>query len=134
MSKRMILAVDDEPLISRLVKVNLERAGYAVETALNGLEALERLRSERPHPDLILLDMVMPYMDGFEFLRQIKADPNLEHIPVVWMTVRSRDADIIQGQASGAAHYLTKPINPTDLLAVVREVFGEESPSSESKS
>src|SRR5215472_11566085 len=114
MSRRTILAVDDEPLISRLVKVNLERAGYTVETALNGLEALEMLRSERPRPDLILLDMVMPYMDGFEFLRQIKADPDLEPIPVVWMTVRSRDADIIQGQASGAAHYLTKPINPTD--------------------
>ena len=125
MSKRLVLAVDDEPLISRLVKVNLERAGYAVETALNGMEALEILRSEKPRPDLILLDMVMPYMDGFEFMRQIKADPELQQIPVVWMTVRSRDADIIQGQASGASHYLTKPINPADLLAVVREVLGE---------
>lgn len=125
MPKRSVLTVDDEPLISRLVQVNLERAGYAVSSAPNGIEALEALRSSPERPDMILCDVTMPYMDGFELLRHLKADPELKDIPVVMLTARSRDADILQGQIEGAVQYLTKPLNPVDLLAVVRQVIGD---------
>ena len=125
MSKRVILIVDDEPLIIRLIQVNLERAGYSVQTASNGQEALQRLHApDAVLPDLILMDGIMPYMDGFEALTQIKADPRLHAIPVVMTSARSRNADILEGQERGAIHYLSKPINPVDLLAVVQEQVG----------
>ncbi len=125
MPKRIILAVDDEPMVTRLVQVNLERAGYEVQTAMDGVAGIEALEAAEQHPDLILLDVTMPYMDGFEMLNRIKADPRFKDIPVIMLTARSRDADIIQGQAEGAARYLVKPVHPEDLLTSVREVIGE---------
>lgn len=129
MAAKLILAVDDEPLVSRLVQVNLERAGYTVETALNGVEALVRLRSGKPLPDLILSDVTMPYMDGHQFVRELKADPLLAPIPVILQSVRSRNVDIIQGQAEGAVDYITKPIDPTELLRVVNAAINQGSAS-----
>ena len=127
-SKRVILVVDDEPLIVRLIQVNLERAGYGVLMASNGLEAMEILRSTASLPDLILLDGIMPYMDGFEALTQIKSDAHLKNIPVVMTSARSRDADILEGENRGAVRYLAKPINPGDLLTVVRDHVGNSTP------
>jgi two-component system alkaline phosphatase synthesis response regulator PhoP len=124
-AKRVILVIDDEPLILRLVKVNLERAGYAVETAADGIEALRELQAGSSRPDLILLDAILPYKDGFEVLSDLKADLSLDSIPVIMMTARSRDADIIEGHARGAARYLLKPVEPNELLAAVREQLGE---------
>ncbi len=118
------MTVDDEPLIVRLVQVNLERAGYTVLTASDGLEAMQMLRSGERLPDLILLDGIMPYMDGFEMLAQIKADDYLKVIPVVMLSARSRDADILEAEQRGAIRYLPKPINPTDLINVVQEQVG----------
>jgi DNA-binding response OmpR family regulator len=125
MPKRIILAVDDEPMMTRLIQVNLERAGYEVRTAPDGVAALKALQSKEVCPDLILLDVTMPYMDGFELLRQIKDDPELEAIPVIMMTARSRDEDIIFGQSEGAVRYLPKPVHPDDLLGHVQEVLGD---------
>lgn len=124
MPKRTILAVDDEPLVARLVTVNLERAGYVVHTAVHGMEALDKLRSSAPLPDLLLLDVTMPYMDGFALLDAMRADPRLKEIRVVMMTARSRDADILHGHEQGVLHYLTKPLNPVELLQVVTDVIG----------
>jgi two-component system phosphate regulon response regulator PhoB len=126
--KRVILIVDDEPLIVRLIQVNLEHAGYGVRMASNGREALEMLYAANELPDLILMDGIMPYMDGFEALTQIKADPRLQAIPVVMASARSRDADILEGEERGAIRYLSKPINPTELLTVVREQVGAPTP------
>ena len=134
MPKRVILIVDDEPLIVRLIQVNLERAGYGVLMASDGQEAMQILQKATTLPDLILLDGIMPYMDGFEALTQIKADPRLQAIPVVMASARSRDADVLEGGNRGASHYLSKPINPTELLNVVHEQIGapnsEQPPSS----
>jgi CheY-like chemotaxis protein len=125
MAKRLVLAVDDEPLVTRLIQVNLERAGYAVQTQANSLEALDALKSGQVKPDLILLDVTMPYMDGFEMLNQIKADANLKDIPIMMVTARALDADIVHAQGAGVSQYLTKPINPTELVSMVKHVIGE---------
>ncbi len=83
---KYVLAVDDEPNIRRLVEVNLQRAGYRVATAEDGEHALERLREERP--DLMVVDVMMPRMDGFELLRRLKQDPDTAEIPVIMLTAR----------------------------------------------
>ena len=127
-SKPVILIVDDEPLIVRLIQVNLERARYGVQTASNGREAIQQLQEAAVLPDLILLDGIMPYMDGFEALSQMKADPRLQGIPVVMTSARSRDSDILEGESRGAIRYLAKPINPTELLTVVEELVGVSTP------
>lgn len=127
-AKQVILIVDDEPLIVRLIQVNLERAGYGVLMAFDGQEAMQMLHKASPLPDLILMDGIMPYMDGFEALTQIKADPRLQGIPVVMTSARSRDADVLESEDRGAIRYLSKPINPADLLAAVQEQIGASTP------
>jgi CheY-like chemotaxis protein len=123
--KRVILIVDDEPLIVRLIQVNLERVGYGVLMASDGQQAMQMLHDPAvPLPDLIMLDGIMPYMDGFEALKQIKADPRLQAIPVVMASARSRDADVLESENRGAIRYLSKPINPSELLSVVQEYIG----------
>ena len=123
MSQQIIYVVDDEPLISRLAQVNLERAGYKVLTALDGMEALQSLQSGQVQPDLILLDVMMPFMDGFELMDKLKVDFQLQSIPIVVMTARSRDEDILMGKELGALQYLTKPINPTELISTVNGIL-----------
>ena len=118
---KKILAVDDEKAIVRLVQVNLEREGYQVVTAYDGREALENVASERP--DLVVLDVMMPYMDGFEVLQQLKKDPETRDIPVIMLTAKAQDADVFRGWQSGVDCYLTKPFNPMELKAFVKRVF-----------
>jgi two-component system, OmpR family, alkaline phosphatase synthesis response regulator PhoP len=120
MAKR-ILAVDDEKNIRRLVEVNLVRAGYQVETACDGREALERVAAQRP--DMVVLDVMMPYLDGFEVLRHLKADPGTAEIPVIMLTAKAQDADIMRGWTGGCDTYLTKPFNPAELLTFVKRIF-----------
>jgi two-component system alkaline phosphatase synthesis response regulator PhoP/two-component system response regulator VicR len=118
---KKILAVDDERAIVRLVQVNLERQGYEVVTAYDGKEALEKVASERP--DLIVLDVMMPYMDGFEVLQQLKKNPETREIPVIMLTAKAQDADVFRGWQSGVDCYLTKPFNPLELTAFVKRIF-----------
>jgi two-component system, OmpR family, alkaline phosphatase synthesis response regulator PhoP len=126
---RHILAVDDEVFIRRLIEVNLQRAGYRVTTANDGQEALERIREERP--DALVLDVMMPRMDGFELLQRLKADPTTAGIPVLMLTARAQDADIFKGWQEGVHCYLTKPFNPLELLTFVRRILdAEEGPPS----
>ena len=126
MAKQMIYVVDDEPLITRLAQINLERAGYTVQMAHDGVQALAALQQKQVQPDLILLDVMMPYMDGFELLTKIQADEELKEIPVIFMTARSRDDDMIAGQHLGAVQYLTKPINPSELLGFVEAALNKK--------
>ena len=118
---KKILAVDDERHIVRLVEVNLQRAGYEVVTAFDGREALEKVKAETP--DLIVLDVMMPYMDGFEVLKTLKADPSTAEIPVIMLTAKAQDADVFRGWQSGVDCYLTKPFNPMELLTFVKRIF-----------
>src|SRR6185503_16074215 len=118
---KKILAVDDERHIVRLVEVNLQRAGYQVVTAYDGREALEKVKAE--HPDLIVLDVMMPYMDGFEVVKNLKQDPHTAEIPVIMLTAKAQDADVFRGWQSGVDCYLTKPFNPMELLTFVKRIF-----------
>jgi two-component system KDP operon response regulator KdpE len=116
--KRLILVVDDEPPILRLVRAKLKVDGYEVLTASRGEEALGILEDEVP--DLVVLDVMMPDMDGFETLRRIR-----EHsqVPVVMLTARGSDADKLKGLQSGADDYVTKPFNPDELEARIGAVL-----------
>src|SRR5437667_8157093 len=109
MSKK-ILVVDDERNMVRLLQVNLEREGFEVVTAFDGVEGLERARTEKP--DLVLLDITMPRMDGFEVLSALRKQADTSNTPVVILTARSKDADVFHGYESGADAYLTKPLHP----------------------
>lgn len=118
---RKILTVDDEKHIVRLIQVNLERQGYEVVTANDGREALEKVDSERP--DLVILDVMMPYMDGFEVLQNMKRNPSTRDIPVIMLTAKAQDADVFKGWQSGVDCYLTKPFNPMELISFVQRIF-----------
>jgi len=121
MAQKKILAVDDEKHIVRLVQVNLERAGYQVVTAYDGVEALKKVEEEQP--DLIVLDVMMPQMDGFETLKHLKANPETREIPVIMLTAKAQDADVFRGWQSGVDCYLTKPFSPLELLTRVKRIF-----------
>ena len=120
MPKR-ILVVDDEPHIVRLVQVNLQREGYEVLTAYDGVDALEKVANEKP--DMVVLDVMMPRMNGFEVLKKLKADDETRDIPVIMLTAKAQDADVFRGWQSGVDSYLTKPFNPMELLTFVRRIF-----------
>ncbi len=118
---KKILAVDDERHIVRLVQVNLERAGYQVVTAFDGREALEKVESE--NPDLVVLDVMMPYMDGFEVLQTLRKNQSTRDLPVIMLTAKAQDADVFRGWQSGVDCYLTKPFNPMELISFVKRIF-----------
>lgn len=118
---KKILAVDDEKHIVRLVQVNLQRHGYEVHTAYDGREALEKVREVKP--DLIVLDVMMPHLDGFGVLRRLKADPETRDIPVIMLTAKAQDADVFRGWQSGVDSYLTKPFNPLELITFVERIL-----------
>ena len=121
MVPKKILAVDDEKHIVRLVQVNLERAGYEVVTANDGKEALQQVQDE--NPDLVVLDVMMPYMDGFEVLQNLRRNPSTRDIPVIMLTAKAQDADVFRGWQSGVDCYLTKPFNPLELVSFVNRIF-----------
>lgn len=118
MRRHLILVVDDEPPIVRLVQAKLRIDGYEVLTASSGSEALETLKTQTP--DLIVLDVMMPGMDGFETLRRIRQH---NQVPVVMLTARGSDADKLKGLQSGADDYVTKPFNPDELEARIAAVL-----------
>ena len=119
MPKR-VLVVDDEPDILSLIEYNLTKEGFDVVTARNGAEALKRTADL---PDLVLLDVMMPELDGFETCRRLKADPRTANIPVIFLTARSAEVDEIVGLEIGADDFLHKPISPRKLVARVRALF-----------
>lgn len=115
-----ILVCDDERHIVRLIQVNLERQGYQVITAYDGKEGLQKIESEKP--DLVVLDVMMPYMDGFEVLKAIRRDPQFEALPVIMLTAKAQDKDVFEGYHYGADMYLTKPFNPMELVSFVKRI------------
>lgn len=119
--KRKILVVDDQKHIVRLVQITLEKAGYEVVMAYDGVEALEQV--EKEIPDLIVLDVMMPRMDGFEVLQKLQANTKYQTIPVIMLTAKAQDADIWRGWASGVSSYLVKPFNPRELLTFVQRIL-----------
>ncbi len=116
-----ILVVDDEVHILKIIDYKLRTAGYTVIAATDGLEGLEKARVERP--DLILLDVMMPRMDGFQALEALKRDPTTKAIPVFMLTVKGKEMDRLRGLQMGIAAYITKPFSPNALLARIDETL-----------
>ena len=114
----LVLVIDDEAPIQRFVRAELEAQGYRVLVSGTGAEGLERVESDRP--DLILLDIMMPGMDGFETLRRLRA---FSPAPVIMLTARGSDTDKVRGLQSGADDYITKPFNPEELTARIAAVL-----------
>lgn len=121
---KKILIIDDEPQILLISAVRLKANGYAVMTALSGKEGLEKARAELP--DLVLLDYIMPEMDGAEVLAQFKKDPAMKHIPVVMFTADTKRVKAGEFLARGAIDCLYKPFLPEEILAKAEEVFGKK--------
>jgi len=127
-----ILVVDDEENIRELVRYNLAREGYQVTTVGSGEEALKQAGAKPP--DLIVLDLMLPGMDGFAVCRQLKNDSHTAHIPIVMLTVKGEESDIVVGLELGADDYITKPFSPMVLLARIKAVLRrkEKEPIAES--
>nr|HQI04566.1 response regulator transcription factor [bacterium] len=132
MSRERILLVDDEEDILNLVKYNLERDGYKVETVTTGEAAVRAARENVP--DLILLDLMLPGMDGFDVCRILKNDKNVMKTPIVMLTAKGEDSDIVAGLELGADDYITKPFSPRVLIARVKAVLRRDSKVKEGKS
>jgi DNA-binding response OmpR family regulator len=116
-----LLVVDDDPFIARLLEIELTAAGYDVRTAGNGERALELAREDLP--DLVLADVMMPNMDGFELTRRLRLDGGTASVRVILLTARGRSSDRLEGFAVGADEYVVKPFDTPDLLARIREVL-----------
>ena len=124
MAPATILVVDDDPVIQKLLAVNFEMEGYRVFTAGDGEEALACVGAE--HPDVIVLDVMMPKIDGIEVVRRMKADPATAPVPVLLLSARAQAKDVAEGLDAGADGYMTKPFDPVDLLERVASLLGAD--------
>ena len=115
-----ILVVEDEKNIRELIKFNVENAGYEVETAVDGEEALDKLSEEI---DLVVLDLMMPEIDGMEVCRRMRAREKLRHIPIIMLTAKGEEVERILGLEMGADDYMTKPFSPRELIARIKAIF-----------
>lgn len=116
-----ILIIDDEPHIVELIRYNLESSGYAPLEAYSGPEGLEAARREQP--DLILLDLMLPGMDGLEIMRQLRGDEKLKSVPIIMLTARSEEIDKVLGLEMGADDYITKPFSVRELNARIKALL-----------
>jgi DNA-binding response OmpR family regulator len=120
---KKILVVDDEPDILETIKMRLEANGYNVLTATDGNEGYKKAKTELP--DLIILDLMLPGLDGYQVCRLLKFDENYRHTPIIMLTAKSQEEDKMWGEKAGANYYLTKPFRPNELLQKVKELLGE---------
>ncbi len=117
-----VLVADDDPVILRLIEVNLGLEGFEVETANRGEEAITKARQVAP--DVILLDVMMPEMTGWEVAARLKEDGETAHIPVVFLSARTQEEDRRKGQDLGVAAYVSKPFDPVELVETIRRLAG----------
>jgi two-component system phosphate regulon response regulator PhoB len=121
MAREQILVVDDEEDLLELIRYNLAKEGYRVNCASSGEEAVQKARAELP--GLIVLDLLLPSIDGLDVCRTLKSDPKTSHIPIVMLTAKGEEIDIVTGLEVGADDYVTKPFSPRVLLARVKAVL-----------
>jgi phosphate regulon transcriptional regulator PhoB len=124
-----VLVVDDEPDLLELVRINLAQAGYTVETAASGSDALTALR--RAPPDVMILDLMLPDLTGTELCARVRADQRLAALPIIMLTAKSEEIDRVVGLELGADDYVTKPFSPRELALRVRAVLRRRAPSGE---
>jgi len=127
MTKPAILVVDDEADLADLIKYNLEKEGFRVVTAPDGEKALERIRSAPP--SLVVLDLLLPKLDGLAVCREMRRDPRTRAVPVLMLTARSEEMDKLAGFEAGADDYLTKPFSPRELVARVKALLRRKEPT-----
>lgn len=120
---KKILVVDDDPDILRLVEVVLKRSGFLVVTAKNGMDALSYLQSDVP--SMILLDVAMPGMNGFEVLGKLKGEERMRQVPVMMLTARSQKEEIVKAIQLGAQNYMVKPFDSRELITRIKKIIGE---------
>ena len=120
--KAKVLIVDDEPFNVDYLQQELEDSGYQIITAFNGQEALDKIQSQQP--DLVLLDLMMPILDGFAVLAQMKADMVLRDIPVIIISAEHDSKSVVKGIKQGAEDYLTKPVDADLLIKKLKEFLG----------
>ena len=125
MAKGKILVVDDEIYIVYILDFSLGMEGYEVITALDGEQALEKARTE--HPDLIVLDIMMPKLDGYETCKALKSDDSTRNIPVILLSAKGRNVDQKVGFEVGADDYITKPFSPRKLVERINAILGQSS-------
>ena len=118
---KRILICDDDPVILRLLQVNLELEGYEVVLANNGEQALDVAAAE--NPDLIILDIMMPRLDGYQTAERLKANSTTQGTPIIFLSAKAQQSDIDRGRQYGVEEYLTKPFDPSDLLDVVERLL-----------
>jgi two-component system alkaline phosphatase synthesis response regulator PhoP len=123
MSKGKILVVDDEVYIVHILDFSLGMEGYEVVTALDGEQALAKVKTEEP--DLIVLDIMMPKLDGYETCKILKCDPETRHIPVILLSAKGRNVDQKMGFQVGADDYITKPFSPKKLVERINLILGQ---------
>jgi DNA-binding response OmpR family regulator len=123
MSQKRILIVDDEPDILETLRMNLELEGFECLVAQDGNRGLERAQREKP--DLMILDLMLPGLDGYKICRLLKFDDQYRHIPIIMLTAKAQDEDRLLGEQTGADHYMTKPFAMSNLVGKIRELLGE---------
>ncbi|MBA6411700.1 response regulator [Parahaliea sp. F7430] len=116
-----IVVVEDEPDILQILSYNLKREGFEVSSSLNGTEGLGLIQQEKP--DLVLLDLMLPGMDGLDICRHLKNDETTQHIPIIMVTAKGEESDLVLGLGIGADDYVTKPFSPKELIARVKAVL-----------
>jgi phosphate regulon transcriptional regulator PhoB len=126
MEPKKILVVEDESAINELICYNLRKAGFRAEGVFNGEEALKKIKAGKP--DLILLDLMLPGIDGFELCKALKSDEELSAIPIIMLTARSEELDKVLGLELGADDYITKPFSPRELVARIKTVLRRAHP------
>ncbi len=122
MKRNRILVVEDEESLLKLESILLSSKGYSVTGVMDGRSALEEVRANKP--DLVILDIMLPEIDGFEVCRQIKEDPSLRHIPVLMLTAKKTSQDMARGEQVGCDAYITKPFKSAKVLDMVQELLG----------
>lgn len=121
-ASQRILMVEDEEDIAFLIRFMLERHGFIVDHAADGRQAIEKITSSKP-PDLTLMDIMLPYHDGLELIERLRAQPGWESVPVLMLTAKAREVDIVRALELGADDYVTKPFQPEELLARIRRLL-----------
>jgi CheY-like chemotaxis protein len=119
-----VLVVDDDPQVLRLLRVNFELEGYDVVSASDGNEALETIAAQAP--DLVVCDVMMPGMDGFEVVRRLRSDASTSRLPIVMLSAKAMGSDARKGLDAGADEYVTKPFDPAELIDVVDRLLGRK--------
>jgi DNA-binding response OmpR family regulator len=123
MAPATVLVVDDDPVILKLLEVNFEMEGFTVVRAADGAEGLERARAVLP--DIVILDVMMPRMTGYEVAKALREDERTADIPIIFVTARAQSSDVERGMELGVDDYVTKPFDPLDLIARVNVLLGQ---------